>query len=279
MKDANRSLGLDSGIAIFNPIPVEYAIPQKDLESVIEDAIHECNNLGIVGKDVTPFLLQRFVDLTKGRSLTANIALIEDNARVGAEIAVTLASLENTSSFQPSIIDSSKILESTVDSPTDIMVIGSMAADVTCTLPNVLSRAMQLHTSHPARTHTSPGGVAHNVALAASYASSNSVRLITALGLDPGGAWLRGYAQNIGLDVGYVSGESETARYVAIHDKDGELITAAADMRIIEDFKQEEIQREIRRGKPKFLAFDGNISPTTVKTILEECGSETKGIP
>lgn len=248
------------------------------MDVVIDQAVRECNDRRIIGKNITPFLLQRVGDITKGRSLIANIALIENNARVAAEIAVALASLENTSSVPPPIVDASKILESPRDSPTDVMVIGSMAADVTCTLPNISSHSMPLYTSHPANTHTSVGGVAHNVALATCYASSHSVRLVTALGADPGGNWLRGYAQNIGLDVAFVSGETETARYVAIHDKHGELITAAADMRIIEGFKEEEIQREIRRGKPKFLAFDGNISPAIVKTILEECDSETKSI-
>ena len=137
---------------------------------------------------------------------------------------------------------------------------------------------MQLHTSHPAKMHTSAGGVAHNVALATSYASSNPVRLITALGSDPEGSWLREYSQNVGLDVGFISGDGETARYVALHDKSGELITAAADMRIIENLKEGDIRREIRRGRPKFLAFDGNISSKSVKTILEECGSDIKGI-
>ena len=278
-EDTNRSLGLESGIAIFNPIPVQHSIPQKEMEIVIEEAIRECNNQGIIGKDITPFLLQRVVEVTKGRSLTANIGLIGDNARVGAEIAVALASLDNISSFQPPIIKPSSPTKSPTNSPTDIMVIGSMAVDLTCTLPTVSSEGMQLHTSHPAKMHTSAGGVAHNVALATSYASSNSVRLITALGSDPEGSWLRDYSQNVGLDVGFISADAETARYVALHDKTGELIAAAADMRIIEGLKEDHIRKEIRRGKPKFLAFDGNISSTSVKAILEECRSDIKGIP
>ena len=110
------------------------------MEIVIEEAVRECNNQGIIGKDITPFLLQRVVDATKGRSLTANIGLIEDNARVGAEIAVALASLDNTSSFQPPIVKFSTPTKSPTDSPTDVMVIGSMAVDLTCTLPTVSSQ-------------------------------------------------------------------------------------------------------------------------------------------
>jgi pseudouridylate synthase / pseudouridine kinase len=277
--DVNQSLGLNSGIAIFNPIPVKHAIPLKEMEVVIEEAVRECNNLGITGKDVTPFLLRRVVDVTKGRSLAANIGLIENNARVGAEIAVALSSFDKISLSQPPILESRYPPDTSEDSPTDVMIIGSMAVDLTCTLPFVSSQTMQLHTSHLAKMHTSAGGVAHNVALATCYASSKSVRLITALGSDPEGVWLREYVEHAGLDVRLISGEDETPRYVAIHDKSGELVIAAADMGTIERLKEQDIQREIRRGKPKFLAFDGNITPTSVKAILEECGRETKGIP
>jgi pseudouridylate synthase / pseudouridine kinase len=286
ISDANRSLGLESGIAIFNPIPVEHAIPQVEMEIVIEAAIEDCKHQGITGKDITPFLLQRVMEATKGRSLSSNIALIKNNARVGAEIAVNLAYLENPSHFQPQnfeSLDGTPPCRNTAPSDTpgeahaDILVIGSMAVDLTCTLPNVSSDSLELHTSHPAKMHTSAGGVAHNVALAASYASLSSVRLITALGSDPEGAWLREYAQNAALDVGFISGDTGTARYVAIHDKQGELVTAAADMRIIEGLHQSDLQREICRAKPKWIAFDGNLSSSSVKTILEECKSDVKG--
>jgi pseudouridine-5'-phosphate glycosidase/pseudouridine kinase len=124
--------------------------------------------------------------------------------------------------------------------------------------------------------HSSVGGVAHNVALATSYTSTNCVRLVTAIGDDPEGAWLRKYAQTSGLDVINVPSENGTARYVAIHDQEGGLVTAAADMRIVERLKDQDIRSEIRRGQPKWLAFDGNISQSTIKTILEET-AQTKG--
>jgi pseudouridylate synthase / pseudouridine kinase len=286
--DANLSLGLQSGICIFNPIPVEHAIPLEDIEIVIAEALQESHRLGIIGKDITPFLLKGVFEQTKGKSLSANIALIEKNARVAAEIALALASLESKSNFlsslpiePPTPVPSKHTPHSpSTESPTDIMVIGSMAVDLTCTLQSTSLKTMPLQTSLPARIHTSAGGVAHNVALAASYASSRPVRLVTSLGTDPEGSWLREYAQNIGLDVAFISGGGgETARYVAVHDSEGELVTAAADMRVIREFQDEDIHREIKRGHPKFLAFDGNISPRTVNTIFESVKSDTKGTP
>jgi len=279
--DANLSLELQSGIAIFNPIPKEYAISQEGIEIVIAEAVQECDRLGIRGKDVTPFLLKRVAERTKGQSLSANVTLIENNARVGAGIALALASLEGQkSTFQPPLRPEHPVANSTPrESVTDIMVIGSMAVDLTCTLQSTTLKQMTLQTSLPAHMHTSVGGVAHNVALAASYASSRPVRLITAIGADPEARWLRQYAQNAGFDVSFISGSAETARYVAIHDREGELVTAAADMKVIEGLRDEDVRMEIVRGKPKFLAFDGNISPQTVNTILQTIKeSDTTGI-
>jgi pseudouridine-5'-phosphate glycosidase/pseudouridine kinase len=271
---------LESGIAIFNPIPQEHAIPQAEMEIVISAAVRECEELGVTGKDITPFLLQRVVAATKGRSLDANIGLIQDNARVGAKIAITLAALENPSSFQPAPTNmtlSQSARPETVETVVDIMVIGSMAADLTCTLSDISFSSLQLQTSIPSEMHTSAGGVAHNVALAASYTTTRSVRLVTALGSDPQGAWLREYAENVGLNVGFLPGRYETARYVAIHDKHGELVTATADMKIIEGLNEQDVRREIQRGKPKWLAFDGNLSSSSVKVILEETNSNARG--
>jgi pseudouridylate synthase / pseudouridine kinase len=270
---------LQSGIAIFNPIPAEQAIPKEELEIVIEEAVHECDRLGVKGKDVTPFLLKRVVEQTKGKSLQANIHLIQNNARVSAQIALSLASLESKPSFQPPPSDAPPLAAKIppLTDPVDIMVIGSMAVDLTCNLPTTTLAHFPLQTSLLSKMHTSAGGVAHNVALAASYASSSPVRLVTALGTDPEGAWLREYAQVVGLDVAFIAGGSGTARYVALHDKDGELVSAAADMGIITEFRDEDIQREIERGNPKFLAFDGNISPRTINTIFKTVGPDTMG--
>ena len=275
---------LNSGILICNPIPLEHAIPQSEIEVVIQEAVRECEHLGIKGKDITPFLLRRVTVLSKGRSLPANIALIEDNARVGAEIAVALSSLSGGSGGIvpfPQRTEPSNNNHPAKD-PADILVIGSMAVDLTCMLPHISTSPIKklLHTSHPSEMSTSTGGVAYNVALAASYVSSGLVRLITAIGDDPEGSWLKEHAKTSELDVLSVPADAGTARYVAIHDRTGELITAAADMRIIEQVDDNDIQREIRRAKPKWLAFDGNLSPSTIKCILKETSEQKiKGIP
>ena len=88
-----RKLGSRSGILIANPIPEEHALPAAEIEERIAAAVKDAETAGIGQKEVTPYLLKRINELTGGKSLTANIALIKNNARVAAEIAVALAEL------------------------------------------------------------------------------------------------------------------------------------------------------------------------------------------
>ena len=81
------SLGLRSGIVVANPIPVEDEIPDDEIGAIIDQALADMDRLGITGKDATPYLLGRIVEITDGASLTANIALVRNNARLGAAIA------------------------------------------------------------------------------------------------------------------------------------------------------------------------------------------------
>lgn len=86
-----RALGLTGGHLIANPIPEADEIPAAEILPVIEDALAAAETQGIAAKEVTPFLLSRIFEATGGRSLTANIALVRNNARLGAAIAVALA--------------------------------------------------------------------------------------------------------------------------------------------------------------------------------------------
>lgn len=81
-------LQLKGGAVIANPIPQEDAIDKEFIDEIIQQALKEAHNEGIKGKDVTPFMLGKVKELTKGRSLDANIALVKNNAVIGAQIAV-----------------------------------------------------------------------------------------------------------------------------------------------------------------------------------------------
>ncbi len=83
-----EELQLKGGILVVNPILEQDALDEKDMNQIIEEALIESKNMHIEGKAVTPFLLSRIKEMTDGKSLTANLALIYHNAKIGAQIAV-----------------------------------------------------------------------------------------------------------------------------------------------------------------------------------------------
>ncbi len=85
-------LGFGGGMLVCVPCPAEAARPREEMEGVISTALREAEAQGIRGKAVTPFLLARVSELTHGESKAANLALLENNARVAAEIAVAMSS-------------------------------------------------------------------------------------------------------------------------------------------------------------------------------------------
>lgn len=84
---AHWSMGLQSAVLVANPIPKADAIPNSEIDPHIERAVVEADAQGIHGQDLTPFLLERISDLTKKRSMQANLALLRNNARLAAQIA------------------------------------------------------------------------------------------------------------------------------------------------------------------------------------------------
>ncbi len=84
-------LGLPGGQLIANPIPPEAEIPRAEITPHIDAALAEATAQGVAAKSVTPFLLQRIFELTDGRSLAANIALVLNNARLASAIATEIA--------------------------------------------------------------------------------------------------------------------------------------------------------------------------------------------
>ena len=90
---AKDDLGIAGGISVANPIPEADEIPHERIDVIIEQALGDLDRLGISGKDTTPYLLGRIVEITGGESLTANIALVKNNAHLGAEIAKEFSDL------------------------------------------------------------------------------------------------------------------------------------------------------------------------------------------
>ncbi len=89
--EAQCSLGIESGMLIANPAPGEIEIPLDEMSVIIDVALKDAAKAGIMGKELTPYLLGRIVELTEGRSLVTNRALALNNVLIGAKIAVSLA--------------------------------------------------------------------------------------------------------------------------------------------------------------------------------------------
>ena len=88
------SLPLSSGLFFANPIPIEYSLSKSEMDIAMAAAIQEAKQLGVSGSKNTPFILKRIKEMTGGKTITANRALVEANVLRGTKVAVELANLE-----------------------------------------------------------------------------------------------------------------------------------------------------------------------------------------
>ncbi|KAJ1654119.1 hypothetical protein IWQ61_005892 [Dispira simplex] len=236
-----KQLNLSTGMVVAVPVPDSEAANGRLIQKAIDQAIHEASELGITGKDVTPFLLQKVNKLTQGKSLQANIALIKNNAAVGSTVARQLAELSqvpgNNAGY--SAIPFRQVTGTTDQSPQPI-IIGGCAVDVVSTcaknqaVTDTQGRGKILGTSNPGTIHYSVGGVGYNIARVCQQLGY-SPRFISWLGADTHAQSVRNDLKQRGMDTGFLRTipEKRTAVYNAIHDADGGLVVAVADMDVL----------------------------------------------
>ena len=87
---AQQALGIESSLLVTVPVPAEFEVPATDLERALNAALREAESQHVGGRELTPFLLSRMAQISEGATLKANIALLENNARVAAQIATAL---------------------------------------------------------------------------------------------------------------------------------------------------------------------------------------------
>jgi pseudouridine-5'-phosphate glycosidase len=90
---AKIAMGLKGGMLVTNPIPEEYSMDPAEINAAIDKAIQEMDEMGIKGKECTPFLLAKVAEITGGESLNSNIRLVFNNAALGARIAAAYCRL------------------------------------------------------------------------------------------------------------------------------------------------------------------------------------------
>ncbi|KAK3329004.1 Indigoidine synthase A like protein-domain-containing protein [Apodospora peruviana] len=299
---AQEQLGIETGMLFANPIPEEFSIPRKEMEVAITTAVREADEQGLTGARNTPHILQRIRELTDGRSVPANKALVQSNVERAAKVAVELSKLLDGSAAQhktsytiqtPSTPSMPSLKVEIGPEPAageqhihtaDILVAGSVALDLSCDYAGGVTTAgggkqlsPSLHTSNPASINQSVGGVGHNVALAAHRVSDEGqVRLCSMVGHDIAGSTILSELEASGLDtscirrLGHEYPSTRTAQYVAVNDGDKNLVLAMADMAIFSTHSFPTYWNSaVNAAKPKWLVVDGNWAEPDIQTFLQ----------
>ncbi len=96
---AQERLNIETGLLLANPVPEEYAIPGSEMSGIIEQAVRESNEQGVHGSENTPFILRRIRELTNGRSVPANKALVRSNVERATKLAGAVSRLVSEGSL------------------------------------------------------------------------------------------------------------------------------------------------------------------------------------
>ncbi|KDR84935.1 hypothetical protein GALMADRAFT_233410, partial [Galerina marginata CBS 339.88] len=289
-------LGMQNGALIAVPIPEEYEAVGKQVQEYVDQAVLESEQNGInkSGNDATPWLLDRIAELSAGKSLKSNTALLKNTALVGGQIAVHYRKLANEAShdsgqeskFQPSPVHQSKgpvsfpdhaKNEPTHQPPADLVVIGSAAVDITAQeLPDTQA-ALAAQSTAPGHVNLSLGGVGRNIAEAshrvmeAKYPRLSSL-LISPFGYDVFGHVLVDKLSEIGMRTdGLLGFDHQSAVCNMVINSKGTLIGGIADMGITEIVTDEMVLSQLRKQVPSIVALDGNLPTSVIDSVVKYC--------
>ncbi|KAJ5142148.1 hypothetical protein N7526_003143 [Penicillium atrosanguineum] len=294
---AQSKLPVMSGIHFANPVPLESSVSKPEMDRIIEEAVRLAN-------------VEGYHELSGGKSVIANRALIENNVQRATRVAVELAKLEEQDREYaarhmpaiPNIVqpnhdtakpqDAFKAAQPAAPPQVeiaDVMVAGSLAIDLSCDFTpfhNELALIAPVpHTSNPAVIGQSLGGVGHNVALAATYVGSD-VLFCSVVADDLSGRAALASLEKEGLSTAGVqvlpsTPGTRTAQYVAINDAKKDLVVAMADMGIVE-LPEHRLDFDgfweplMERTKPAWVVVDANWHPEVLKkwsTIARKHGA------
>ena len=219
---SSRTLGLSSGMLV--------AVPNHDpagehVERAIKEALLEAEAAGIEGRDVTPFILRAVNEKTGGDSLRSNIALVKNNASVGADIAVAVSNEIQS--------QSGALFQQSVQLPqrgSSVVCIGASVIDIIA--KSCGDEEMIIGTSNPGQVFKSDGGVGRNIAEALARLGDKPL-FYTSIGNDDGGEGVLSRLHSLGVvtnrdSVHFADGVSSS--YVALLDNKSDLIGGIADM-------------------------------------------------
>lgn len=262
---SNMELDLNTGILLGVPIP-EDSRGNSDIEGAIQKAVAEVEANNIGGKEITPYILSRLNELTRGESLRANIALVENNAKIGAEVATNLSTLLNSCSYTAAPPARKSMQQGPV-------VVGGCIFDF---VVKVNEDKISLNGStHLGNLQYSHGGVGRNLADALARLN-NHPRLISAVGADNQGSSILKDNGHIDTSLVKVLSEKRTATYTAILDNTGDCKFGVGDMAIHDTITRDFVlSLEDDISSAPLLISDGNIPEDSLDCLLELCGKHS----
>ncbi|KAI6008229.1 indigoidine synthase A-like protein [Pisolithus orientalis] len=289
----HRQLGMTNGALFAVPIPEKYEANGAVIQEAVELAVRESEESGIskLGKEVTPWLLKRVGELTQGRSLESNVALVRNTALIGGQIAREYANLawENEQTdvrSLPSVpivmLNISSFIhtgpsEALNDEKASIVVVGCAAVDITSKVQQTPTFSQK--TTHPGKLTLTLGGVARNIAeaahrvLAGSKNQNAATLLMAPVGEDIFGRLITDLTRSMGMrtdGLSLVPGQQSAVCNVLL-DAQGGLETGIADMDLSQLWKGSEVFSVLRHHRPRLLVLDGNISSETMSACYLFC--------
>ncbi|KAL4218074.1 hypothetical protein ACF0H5_022811 [Mactra antiquata] len=271
------SLDIQTGSLIAVPIPEQYDTLGQSIENVIQSVVKEAEEKKIQGQEVTPYILKRVNELTAGKSLEANIHLICNNARVGAEIAVALTNLKTTDNVDPpsntskhhhNNNDRTQKKNSNTSDKNKVCVVGGSIVDFTARM--TVDELQMNGGTYTGSLKQSYGGVGRNVSDALTRLGVNTT-FISAIGQDSLAAGFKANCKHMNLEgVACIDGYS-TATYCPVL-QNGELLFGIGDMNIHQQISPQYIsQFEDELKSSSLVCMDGNISVETMEYLCKIC--------
>lgn len=263
-------LDLDSGMLIAVPIPEEHEAEGHLIKEAIEEAVKEAEAEDVCGRDVTPFILRRVSEITAGHSLQSNIALIKNNAKVGAEIAVEHAKLSNPAFRSVPASMESKPVTGSEDSSRPVVVGGCIVDFLTTVTEPKIEFTGRTHRGHVRQSY---GGVGRNLADALTRLACRPF-LVSAVGEDNHARALTAHNPRLGCEGLAVVPEASTAVYCVMLDHRGEALFGVGDMAVHNHVTPEHVRQfEDRITNAPLVLVDGNLSQHTINFVLDMCSA------
>ncbi|XP_076879056.1 uncharacterized protein LOC143527632 [Brachyhypopomus gauderio] len=258
-----HSLGLQSGLLLAVPIPEKFATVGQQIEGAIQAAVAEARQKGIRGRDVTPFVLQRVSELTKGQSLQANIALVHNNAKVGSGIARALS--ERMHKPERRSRGGSQIHEEKEQgSHSRPVVIGGVNVDF---IAKGTTKELSYGQTNPGSVCQSFGGVGRNIADCLSRLGHKPL-FISAVGTDSHSDAVLNYCKHMDTRAVRRLQGQRTATYCAVITEGGELNLGLGDMAIHSQINEQHVsQYEEQLSSASLVVLDGNIPVSTIDYV------------